>query len=211
MEFALKMPTAPVRYNAALRHIKHQQEGYQSDKDIFLWVQRTSAYTYLHNLQEKRRQIPMADNQGAALADTAEMDSPTADFRRLSRGEQRRVLVALIQAGRNDEEIGRMYGLSQWQVRNMRYRLGIKKDRGGNVHVDQTDGAANAPGTVSMLDPFPAAEAAGSLFALTMAGTVTARQLAQRLEGLHAFFSSVNPDRPFDVRLQITEGAAEPA
>lgn len=105
-----------------------------------------------------------------------------------------------------------MYGLSQWQVRNMRYRLGIKKDRGGNVHVDQADGAATgAPGTVGMLEPFPAAEAVGSLFALTMAGTVTAQQLAQRLEGLHAFFSSVNPDRPFDVRLQITEGAAEPA
>lgn len=158
----------------------------------------------------------MADNQGAALADTVDMAAPAAspavDFRRLSRSEQRRVLVALIQAGRNDEEIGRMYGLSQWQVRNMRYRLGIKKDRGGNVHVDQADGAAAAgPGAGALLETFPAAEVAGSLLALTMAGTVTARQLAQRLEGLHAFFSSVNPDRPFDVRLQITEGAAEPA
>lgn len=149
----------------------------------------------------------MADTQAAVMVQSGDESASAPDFRRLGRAEQRRILVALIQAGRNDEEIGAAYGLSQWQVRNLRYRLGIKKDRGGNVHVDHNDGPpVSAAGPV--LAAFPTLATEGSILSLTMAGTETAEQLAQRLVGLHSLFASLNSERCFEVRVQLTEVAA---
>lgn len=48
-------------------------------------------------------------------------------------GRQRRALLDLLRAGKTDVEIGARFALTQWQVRNLRYRLGIKKDRGGRL------------------------------------------------------------------------------
>ena len=49
--------------------------------------------------------------------------------------------------------------MSQWQVRNLRYRLGIKKDRGGNVYLDSPDrkggAAAGAAGPRAPTPPPP--------------------------------------------------------
>ncbi|MEX2356382.1 MAG: hypothetical protein WD535_05020 [Thermaerobacterales bacterium] len=153
----------------------------------------------------------MADSPTAAAAQAAENIGKDREFRSLNKGEQQRVLVGLIQQGRNDEEIGDIFGLSQWQIRNLRYRLGIKKDRGGNVHIEQVDGrpAVGLPG--DLLQAFPAAEAAhGALFAMTMAGVMSAEQLARRLEGMRALCDSTDRDKHFEVRIQLTE-APQPA
>ena len=52
------------------------------------------------------------------------------DLLQLPRVEQQRRLADLAAAGKNDEEIGNLFGLSQWQIRNLRYRLGVKKAAG---------------------------------------------------------------------------------
>src|SRR5690606_39659379 len=91
--------------------------------------------------------MPMDDQALARVFAGEAMPTPqraSEDFRSLPRSEQRRRLVALIEDGRSDEEIGRLFGMSQWQVRNLRYRLGIKKDRGGNVYLDSPDRKGSA-------------------------------------------------------------------
>lgn len=55
------------------------------------------------------------------------------NLRDLPPRRQRRVILDLLRAGKSDLEIGAQFALSQWQVRNLRYRLGLKKDRGGRV------------------------------------------------------------------------------
>ncbi len=55
---------------------------------------------------------------------------------------QRRLILDLLRAGKSDMEIGERFSLSQWQVRNLRYRLGLKKDRGGRVAGAATRSAA---------------------------------------------------------------------
>lgn len=82
-------------------------------------------------------------------------------------GQQRQVLAELLRAGKSDGDIGALFRLSQWQVRNLRYRLGIKKDRGGNVHVLPS-----------------AAGAAGSRVAVRIEGWFEGSELARRLMAL---------------------------
>ena len=64
-----------------------------------------------------------------------------ADLRAMAPRHQRRLILEELRAGRSDTEIGARFALSQWQVRNLRYRLGLKKDRGG--HVAMRSGAAS--------------------------------------------------------------------
>ena len=73
------------------------------------------------------------DTPSTTTKEEAQMD---AELKELSRAEQREVLIDLIRQGKSDEEIGEAFELSQWQVRNLRYRLGLKKDRGGNLYVE---------------------------------------------------------------------------
>ena len=51
---------------------------------------------------------------------------------------QRRVLVDMLRAGHTDRDIARIFALTQWQIRNLRYRLGIKRDRDGSVRVAES-------------------------------------------------------------------------
>ena len=129
------------------------------------------------------------------------------DFHRLSPQEQRQALLELVRDGRNDEEIGAMFGMSQWQVRNLRYRLGIKKDRGGNVHLEPLRLRRVAPvdGEPAGLD----AEEGRPRLALTLEGEFDGSTLASYLEGITSFVGAAG-SRPFRVRCFVCEaGEAE--
>ena len=128
-------------------------------------------------------------------------------FRSLSPHEQRRLLISLIERGQSDEEIGQRIGMSQWQVRNLRYRLGIKKDRGGNVYLEPAERQGARPQAV------PASEAAPAPgpFSLVLRGAFTGDQLARRLDGLRALFEASDPERLYSVHIELLEtGTAEP-
>ncbi|MFO7246508.1 MAG: hypothetical protein FWJ62_04585 [Thermaerobacter sp.] len=129
------------------------------------------------------------------------------DFRSLPRAEQRRRLVALIEGGRSDEEIGRLLGMSQWQVRNLRYRLGIKKDRGGNVYLESPDRKGGAAAGAARA----AGPDASAPFTLNLQGVYDAETLSRRLAGLRALLEAGAPERRYEVRLELTEVTPEPS
>lgn len=148
-----------------------------------------------------------AGSQPAAGPGTTGSPGGRIDFHRLSPQEQRQALLELVRDGRNDEEIGAMFGLSQWQVRNLRYRLGIKKDRGGNVHLEPIRlRGVEAPDPVEALE---AGEGRPRL-ALTLEGEFSGTTLAGYLEGITGFVGAAGA-APFRVRCFIWEaGADEP-
>lgn len=143
--------------------------------------------------------------QQAAMATPGTHGAPAVkEFRSLSKPDQRRMLIKHIEDGRSDEEIGNIYGLSQWQIRNLRYRLGIKKDRGGNIHIEPIEGRAGVGGTMAadLLRSFSSGE---DLFAMTMAGRMDSAEVARRLDGMRALFDSGDPEKQFEVRIHIVE------
>lgn len=129
------------------------------------------------------------------------------DFHRLTPQEQRQALLALVRDGRNDEEIGALLGMSQWQVRNLRYRLGIKKDRGGNVHLEPI---RLRGGVTPMMEPEAGleGEAGGSRLALSLDGEFEGTTLAGYLEGITSFVGAAG-SRPFRVRLVVYESRTQ--
>lgn len=150
------------------------------------------------------------DEAVALRVEGAAAPSPRAhEFRTLPRAQQRKLLIDMIEQGRNDEQIGEMLGLSQWQVRNLRYRLGIKKDRGGNLHLEP----AEEPIRIGRAVPVAAAAAsdAPAAFSLALNGTYRADQLARRFDGLRALFEAAGSERRYQVRIQIAEVASERA
>lgn len=130
------------------------------------------------------------------------------EFRTWPRAQQRRLLIQLIEQGRSDDQIGSLLGLSQWQVRNLRYRLGIKKDRGGNLHLEPAEEPAGDP-QLQAAEAAAAAPEAGSGLTLALAGTYRADQLARRCDALRALFEAAGADRRYLVRIQVSELPAE--
>ncbi|EKP94037.1 hypothetical protein ThesuDRAFT_01761 [Thermaerobacter subterraneus DSM 13965] len=143
--------------------------------------------------------------QGAGSPGPAGAAPGRVDFHRLSPQEQRQALLELVRDGRNDEEIGEMFGLSQWQVRNLRYRLGIKKDRGGNVHLEPIRMRGVEPSDPVV--PFEAGEGRPRL-ALTLEGEFTGTTLASYLEGITSFVGAAG-ERPFRVRCFVCEAGED--
>lgn len=125
------------------------------------------------------------------------------DFRNLPRSEQHRRLVALIEQGRSDEEIGNMFRMSQWQVRNLRYRLGIKKDRGGNIYLETPGRSTRGAGQAGIVS------ARGSVntppFAVALHGVYPGTALSQRLEGLRSLLEGAAPERRYEIHLELVE------
>ncbi len=161
----------------------------------------------------EREEFEMAQNQDVARENPGEQTMPPAtsgtdDLKSLSPLEQRQALTELVGQGKSDEEIGEEFGLSQWQVRNLRYKLGIKKDRGGNVYLREPEidlgqharGQALAPG-------IPMTEGADGLRGLHISWTGTARadELAGRLEGLSDLLKADVENRPYQIRVEISE------
>src|SRR5690606_16276167 len=137
--------------------------------------------------------------------DESSSDSGEREFRALAPHEQRRILVSLIERGRSDEEIGKLLGMSQWQVRNLRYRLGIKKDRGGNVYLEAPDrsGTGRSIGAPASEWMERDRQAENAPFTLILHGTFKGEQVARRLEGLRALFENADPDRAYRVHIQL--------
>ena len=104
-----------------------------------------------------------------------------------------------------DDKIGELFGLSQWQVRNLRYRLGIKKDRGGNVHLEpiRLRGADVADG----VEALESGDGRPRL-ALTLEGEFSGATLASYLEGITGFVRAAG-SRPFRVRCFVCEAEAD--
>lgn len=131
-----------------------------------------------------------------------------SDLKGLSPWQQREALTALVGQGKSDEEIGEEFGLSQWQIRNLRYKLGIKKDRGGNVYlrepeIDLGQHARAQPLARSLGESQGAPGQAG--FHITWCGSFRADELAGRLEGLSDLIKADLENRPYQVRIEISE------
>jgi len=106
---------------------------------------------------------------------------------------QRQVLVQLLRAGESDAAIGARFRLSQWQVRNLRYRLGIRKDRGGNVHLQPRGGRGAMPETMPTV-------------AVQLGGLFEAADLSRRLMAMGAMFESA--PGTYRVRMHIEQPGA---
>ena len=150
---------------------------------------------------------PAAAQGAPATMSTAAGAAPRPNLQRMSPQEQRQALLELVREGHNDEEIGDLFGLSQWQVRNLRYRLGIKKDRGGNVHLEpmrlrQTITTVEAEAGVL------AGEDGRPRLALTLEGEFDGTTLANYLEGITSFVSAAG-SRPFRVRCYVSEAGED--
>ncbi len=67
------------------------------------------------------------------------------DILGLTEVQQRRLVLDMVRAGHSDQEIGACFSLTQWQVRNLRYRLGIKRPRGRHGLPAGASGQDHAP------------------------------------------------------------------
>lgn len=133
---------------------------------------------------------PIVALEAGSNAATAAAHQPVPRLLGLSAGEQRRVLIDLLRAGKSDEEIGALFRMSQWQIRNLRYRLGIKKDRGGHVHI-----IGPAPGG-------PAAADQTGHFTVRFVGTYEGAAIARRLSALSALLEAAQGRYDVDVTLE---------
>lgn len=134
-------------------------------------------------------------------------------------GRQRRALLDLLRAGKTDLEIGERFALSQWQVRNLRYRLGIKKDRGGRVRIRRDarrpatlerefagpgSGPAGEDGVpATALRPASAMAAEAERMGIRLAGRFDAAEAGRRLTALGGLLSA-SAGR-FDVRVGVRQ------
>lgn len=110
------------------------------------------------------------------------------DLRAWTPGRQRRALLELLRAGKTDLEIGERFALSQWQVRNLRYRLGIKKSRGGALR----GRAAEPPTTRTGAEAGSLAVAVGdgARMDIRLHGRYPAAEAGQRLAALGGLVSA---------------------
>ncbi len=142
--------------------------------------------------------------------DSGHIDSP--GLQQLDPAEQRETLTRLVGTGKSDEEIGQEFGLSQWQVRNLRYKLGIKKDRGGNVYLREPEIDLEAHGAkvqgARRLLPSIDGEAASppqSGLHISWGGSYRAEELASRLDGLQGLMRTDLDNHLYSVRVEIRE------
>ena len=142
----------------------------------------------------------------------------TANLRDLPPRRQRRVILDLLRAGKSDLEIGAQFALSQWQVRNLRYRLGLKKDRGGRVapasrapgleqEITEVAGriarsAAEASETRRRLPRMPADDDAERM-AVRLAGRFDAGEAGRRLSALGGLLGA--SEGRYEVRLAVRQ------
>jgi len=124
-------------------------------------------------------------------------------LKNLSRVEQRDTLIELIRQGKSDEEIGDAFDLSQWQVRNLRYRLGLKKDRGGNLYVEPP--VSGAPSErMGEIDAMGHGLCQDGLV-LSIRGGYQAVELSRRLEALRALVMSDSSNKRYELVLELVE------
>ena len=131
---------------------------------------------------------------GSAQAEYTEVDS-TRDLRALPEPQQRRLILEMVAAGSSDGEIGNRFALSAWQVRNLRYRLGLKKDRGGHIR------RAPGPDTTARAMRLPRLEAGSERLGVRMAGVFEADDAGSRLSALGGLLSA--SEGRYEVRVAV--------
>lgn len=117
------------------------------------------------------------------------------DLRSLPESQQRRVILEMVAAGHSDGEIGDRFALSAWQVRNLRYRLGVKKDRGGRIR------AASGPEGMSRPLRLPRLDAASERLGVRMAGVFDADEAGSRLAALGGLLTA--SEGRYEVRVAV--------
>ena len=134
------------------------------------------------------------------------------NFTSMDTAEQQAVLLELVREGKSDVEIGDMLDMSQWQIRNLRYKLGIKKDRGGNVYLREPEIDLEAHGAqvgaarrLLAPDDGDAAPAPKSGLQVSWSGNYRAEELASRLDGLQGLMRTDLDNRLYRVRVEIWE------
>jgi len=136
-----------------------------------------------------------------------EMVSPES-FANMSNKKQQAVLLDLVREGKSDVEIGEMLDMSQWQIRNLRYKLGIKKDRGGNVQLEPlVETKSDSTGALVDLGPLDEKEEEQTHgLVLRVSGTYSATETAQRLQALASLvmIDADNMQYSLNIRLQET-------
>jgi len=129
----------------------------------------------------------------------------------LPEAKQREILLKFAREGKSDEEIGNEFGLSQWQVRNLRYRLGVKKSRRGDVFLVEPRSNAHGPAGAEFQGgsgaPGPLATRVENRgLTMTLEGTYESHELAKIVEGLVAFVSSsATQNKTYAVKLALWE------
>ncbi len=128
------------------------------------------------------------------------------NFTSMDTAEQQAVLLELVREGKSDVEIGDMLDMSQWQIRNLRYKLGIKKDRGGNVQLEPIVTGRSTPASLISL---PQSDADGTLpdegLILRVSGTYRASEVAQRLKALASLAMVESESMRYHLSVTMTE------
>ena len=135
-----------------------------------------------------------------------EMVEPES-FATMNTKEQQAVLLDLVREGKSDVEIGEMLEMSQWQVRNMRYKLGIKKDRGGNVQLEplmqmRGDTSSSLVDFASASDQDVKDEEG---LVLRVSGSYSASETAQRLQALASLVMVDADDMEYILSISLRE------
>ncbi|MFO8059930.1 MAG: hypothetical protein R6U70_04665 [Bacillota bacterium] len=130
----------------------------------------------------------------------------TESFTSMDSSEQQSILLELVREGKSDVEIGDMLDMSQWQVRNLRYKLGIKKDRGGNVQLEPLSAGNRTPSSLINLPQVGAGqELVDRGLVLRVSGTYTAREVAQRLKALASLAMVDSDSMQYHLSVTMTE------
>lgn len=128
------------------------------------------------------------------------------NFTSMDTAEQQAVLLELVREGKSDVEIGDMLDMSQWQIRNLRYKLGIKKDRGGNVQLEPIVTGRSTPTSLISL---PQSHGDGGLpdegLVLRVSGTYQANEVAQRLKALASLAMVESESMRYHLSVTMTE------
>ncbi len=134
------------------------------------------------------------------------MVSPEA-FANMSSRKQQAVLLDLVREGKSDVEIGETLDMSQWQVRNLRYKLGIKKDRGGNVQIEPLMETQSESGgaLVDLGSPERQHEDKSDGLVLRVSGTYSAPETAQRLKALASLVMVDADDMQYALNIHLRE------
>lgn len=137
-----------------------------------------------------------SEERAPGPAEESASGGDAVDLRALAPGQQRRLILAELRAGRSDLEIGEQFALSQWQVRNLRYRLGLKKGRGGRPRRAGPELAEAAA---------PAARLAevAQRMGLRLGGRFSGAEAGRRLSALGSLLAA--SDGQFEVRVTCHE------
>lgn len=173
------------------RGTKNRNSGPVVSYNLHDLDQELSDYFGVHSLHLEGRERTLSDD-----LDVSNIDSLKA----LSPEQQRRVLVDQVRKGKSDTEIGEAFGLSQWQVRNLRYKLGIKKDRGGNLRLVEPQVPVRYEASQSSSNSWD-----DPALILTVNGEFDSASLADRLEGLAQLVRSLPVGTSLNVRLRVIQ------